>query len=64
MFSANRKRRIVMITLDTVPAKDWLGFAIGISGALLGYAQSKDRLPKWARNWFSRIGQQEIEKAI
>lgn len=53
-----------MITLETVPLRDWAALSIGILGAVLGYVQSRDRLPKWARRWFGRIGRQNVESAI
>ena len=53
-----------MIMLETIPLRDFLGLAIGLVGVLLAYAQSRDRLPKWARRWLARIGRGDIEKAI
>jgi hypothetical protein len=53
-----------MITLNHVPAHDWAGLAVGLAGLVLGFAQSKDRLPKWARQWLGRIGRDRIIEAI
>lgn len=49
---------------SAVPARDLIALAIGIIGAAIAYAQSSNRLPKWARTWLSRIGYERIENAI
>lgn len=53
-----------MYQLSIVPLGDWIGFAVGIAGLLISYLQSRDRLPKWARTWLARIGQDKVEMAI
>lgn len=52
------------MSLTNVSVSDWAGLAVGLTGALLGYAQSRDRLPSWARRWMNRLGKDEIERAI
>lgn len=50
--------------MDTVPLKDWSALSIGLLGVVLSYVQSRDRLPKWARQWLGRIGRDRVENAI
>jgi len=53
-----------MNTLSAVPFWDWTVLLIGIAGFVLSYIESKDRLPKWAREWLSKIGRENVEQAI
>jgi len=53
-----------MTLLESVPLRDWAGLTIGLLGAVLGYVQSRDRLPRWARRWLARVGREQIENAI
>lgn len=53
-----------MITMSSVPTYDWVALTIGLIGVVLGYVQSKDKLPKWAREWLNRIGPDNIESAV
>lgn len=50
--------------LGTISPSDWVALAIGVIGLLTGYLQSKNRLPKWARKWLSKIGEESIQEAI
>lgn len=53
-----------MNMLMSVPLGDWAALAIGIIGLVASYLAGRDRLPKWARKWLSRIGRDRIEDAI
>jgi hypothetical protein len=53
-----------MNLLGSIPLHDWIAVGIGLIGVILSWLQSKDRLPKWAREWLNRLGQEKIEKAI
>ncbi len=53
-----------MIELGNVSHGDWLACAIGVAGFVLSYLQSRERLPKWARRWLSRIGRERVGDAI
>ena len=53
-----------MNLLDTVPLRDWAALVIGLAGLVVGYLQSQNRLPKWARQWLSKIGTENVEEAI
>lgn len=52
------------MSLGTIPVGDWISLAVGLIGLLSAYASSKDRLPSWARNWLSRIGNERVLDAI
>lgn len=53
-----------MSMFKIVPVKDWFALAIGVIGLVMSYLQSRDRLPKWARQWLARIGQDKVEEAV
>ena len=53
-----------MNLIMSVPLGDWAAIAIGIFGLVMSYLSQRGRLPKWARQWMSRIGQDKIESAI
>lgn len=53
-----------MNPLDNISFGDWTAVVIGVIGLVASYINSKDRLPKWARRWLSRIGSENIVKAI
>ena len=48
----------------TIPAFDALTFGVGLIGVLYGWLASRNRLPRWARRWLSRIGKEKIEEFI
>ncbi|MEN6372300.1 MAG: hypothetical protein ABFD64_09845 [Armatimonadota bacterium] len=50
--------------MNNVSFRDWTAVAIGVIGLVTSYVSSKNRLPKWARKWLSRIGSANIVKAI
>lgn len=52
------------MTLLNVPIHDWIALAIGLIGLITAWLNSKNRLPKWAREWLSKLTKDEVEKAI
>jgi hypothetical protein len=47
-----------------VPVHDWIAVALGLIGLITAWLNSKNRLPKWAREWLSKLTKDEVEKAI
>lgn len=53
-----------MFSMEFVPVRDWLALAIGLIGIIAAWIESRDRLPKMARSWLSRLGRDRVERAI
>ncbi len=53
-----------MHLVEVTSIYQWIGFGIGIMGLVLSYLESRHRLPKWAREWLTRIGHERIYDAV
>ena len=50
--------------MQLIEAKDWIALAVWLIGLATAWLSRQTQLPKWARGWLKKIGQDRIIAAI